>query len=220
MELDGTTKSPDAFGGDVGKELNVDYVSDWDPVNFKKIKDPKFKEMLESYPDEVVEDLSHDQHYAYRICMAIMTGHLPADLALLEVGPLCHARWLTLACRILRYYASVKKPCKVLRALAEFCIHVYFPSWFEIKRNKTIISGTKNFFNIMERVNEPTNTKVKIIAHRYLQINGFFAHPEMVLISMLGDEDDQVRHRAVNKVQEIRRRAEVQETNRIQMMVS
>ena len=119
---------------------------------FKKIHNPKFQDMLENYPDEVVADLSHDQYYGYRICLAIMTGDLKADLALLEVGPLCHARWLTLACRILRYYASVKNPSWQLRALAEFCIKVYFPSWFDIKRNKTITSGAKNFFNTTQRL--------------------------------------------------------------------
>ena len=48
------------------------------------------------YPDDVVDDLSTDQYYAYRICLAVMTGTLQPDLALLEVGPMCHARWITL----------------------------------------------------------------------------------------------------------------------------
>ena len=39
---------------------------------------------------------------------------------------------------------------------------------------------------------------------RYLQINAFFAHPENILICMLGDEDEEVRNQTVNKISRIR----------------
>ncbi|KAB7500854.1 hypothetical protein Anas_10986 [Armadillidium nasatum] len=60
--------------------------------------------------NETLDSLSTDQYYAYRICCSIITGDVDDDLALLEVGPINHSRWLTLACRILRYYASLVKP--------------------------------------------------------------------------------------------------------------
>ena len=60
VELDGTTKSPDAFSGPIGSQ-----VSEWEVENFKKIHCRELKEMLDSYPSDVVEDLSHDQHYGY-----------------------------------------------------------------------------------------------------------------------------------------------------------
>jgi hypothetical protein len=202
IEIDGVTKSPDAFSGPIGSQLNG-CVSDWDVTGFKEIYNPKFLEVLESYPDEVVNDLSADQHYGYRMCTAVMTGTVTPDLALLEVGPLCHARWLTLACRILRFYVS-HKPTSKLTMLAEFCIKVYFPSWFEIKANKYITSGARNFFNMMQRVDQFPHTKVKTIALRYIEINAFFAHPENVLIAMLGDEDSHIRNLAVNRVMQIR----------------
>ena len=66
--LDGTTNSPDTFAGPIGKCLTGD-VSSWlVAANFKSISNPKFVQL----PESVVNDLSTDQHYAYKICSAII----------------------------------------------------------------------------------------------------------------------------------------------------
>ena len=59
--------------------------------------------------DEALCDVSNDQYYAHQICWSIINEALDPDLQLLEVGPLCHLRWLTLGCRILRHYVSQDK---------------------------------------------------------------------------------------------------------------
>ena len=125
--LDGTTKSPDSFPGVIGSHLNG-IVSDWKVANFKSIYNQNFPLV----PSSVIDELSADQYYGYRICMAVMMGPsaINKDLELLEVGGLSHARSLTLACRILQYYISIKHPSISLATLAEFCIKVYFPNWF------------------------------------------------------------------------------------------
>ena len=63
------------------------------------------------------------------------------DLRTLQVGPVIHSRWLTLGCCILPCYVSFDKPPKNLEILAEFCIQVYFPSWFEIKMSNKVTDG-------------------------------------------------------------------------------
>ena len=68
--------------------------------------DPDFTKVcvgpgLPQLSDEVVKDLSTDQSYGYRIVTAIWTGVLPKDLALLEIGPVSHSRWLTTALRFM-----------------------------------------------------------------------------------------------------------------------
>ena len=126
--LDGTTNSPDTFAGPIGKCLTGD-VSSW-PVaaNFKSISNPQFVQL----PESVVNDLSTDQHYAYKICSAIIMGVVDSDLQYLKVGPIVHSRWLTLGCRILRYYVSVDEPSSNLETLTKFCLQVYFPSWLKL----------------------------------------------------------------------------------------
>ena len=78
--LDGTTKSPDSFSGPIGKSLNGE-VSSW-PVaaHFKSIPNPHFVKL----PVSVIEDLSADQHYAYKICSAVIEGVVDQRLAIFE----------------------------------------------------------------------------------------------------------------------------------------
>ena len=108
---------------------------------------------------------------------------------LLEPGPLYHSRWLTLACRILRYYVSVENTSAALKLLSEYCVTVYFPTWFHIKANKYLTDGPKNLHFLVQRIMKLSNAKIRNIALHYVQINAFFTHPENILLSMLSDED-------------------------------
>ena len=59
-----------------------------------------FPEPFVPLNDTVVQNLSTDQAYGYRITQAIRTGVLPTDLTLLEIGPVSHSQWLTTTNRI------------------------------------------------------------------------------------------------------------------------
>ena len=198
--LDGTTKSPDSFAGVIGSHLNG-IVSDLEVANFKPICNQNFPLV----PNSLIDELSADQYYGYKICMAVMISPsaINKDLKLLEVGGLSHARWLSLGCRILRYYISVEHPSISLATLAEFCIKVYFPNWFEIKNKHRITDGAKKFY-MVQRVLLYANKKVTQIALKFLKQNVFFAHQENILLSMLADDDKMVRHLAVSKILSMR----------------
>jgi hypothetical protein len=195
MKLDGTTKGPDKFAGTIGSKLNGN-VSDWEVVKFKPIPYDGFV-MLDN---QTVNNLSTDQYYAYRICWGVITGDVDDDLALLEVGPLNHSRWLTLACRILCFYVSVLKATKILKLITEFIVTVYFPSWFHIKINKNFTDGAKNLFYLIQKINKFPDISIRDICFKTLNYNSYFAHGENILIAMLADEDEQVRRKAVNKI--------------------
>src|SRR6218665_1135084 len=87
--------------------------------------------------DDVVKDLSTNQAYGYRITQAIKTGELPADLALLKIGPVSHSRWLTTANRFCRIYVSKHglsgKTLINLRLIVEYIVGIYYPCLFNIK---------------------------------------------------------------------------------------
>ena len=90
QNLGGLTSGPDSFSRPIGRQLNG-AVSEWKVVKFKSIPNPKFPVI----PNSLMDDLSSDQYYAYRICSAVMLGSIDANLVFLEVGR------LTLGCRIL-----------------------------------------------------------------------------------------------------------------------
>ena len=87
-----------------------------------------------------------------------MSGYLDPDLQKLQISPIVHSRWLTLACRILRFYTSTKQPSKSLVQLTNFCLKICFPTWFNIKKQNKITDGAENFFKLIERVRQfPTD---------------------------------------------------------------
>jgi len=197
--LDGTTKSPSSFSGPIGKELSGS-VTEWDVVKFKPIPNSDFPVL----PPLLLDSLSTDQFYAYNICWEIIQGNNETDIQFLEIGELCHSRWLTLGCRLLRKYISEKKPSKNLKILAEYCIQVYFPSWFEIKHLCSISDGAKNFFNLIQRHLVFPYPNVLDIAKLTLQRNAFFSHPENIMLSMLGDSNLEIRKLAINNIKVLR----------------
>ena len=88
QNLDGVTSGPDSFSGPIGRQLNG-AVSEWKVVTFKSIPNPKFPVI----PNSLMDDLSSNQYYAYRICSAVMLGSVDANLEFFEVGGLNHSRW-------------------------------------------------------------------------------------------------------------------------------
>ena len=134
-------------------------------MKFKSIPNPK----LPVIPNSLMDDLSSDQFYAYRICSAVIMGSVDANLEFLEVGGLNHSRWLTLGCRILRFYVAQEKLTSNLSTLTEILIKVYFLGWFQIKFNNKITDGPKNYLNILTQVMEFPNKIISNIAVAVLQ---------------------------------------------------
>ena len=92
--------------------------------------------------------------------------------------------------------------------LAEYCVRVCFPTWFDKKRNNKLTYGSKNFFNLVQRITQLSKKEVKHIALQNVQKNAFFAHPENILLAMLEDDNKDVRKQAVSRVQAIRETSE------------
>ena len=183
----------------IGRQLNG-AVSEWKVVKFNSIPNSKFPVI----PNFLMDDLSSDQYYAYRICSAVMLGSVDANLEFFEVGGLNHSCWLTLGCHILSFYVAQEKLTSNLSTLAEFLIKVYFPGWFQIKFNNKITDGPKNYLNILTHVMGFSNKIIQKIAVAVLQRNAYFAHHENILLAMLANIDHNVHLLAVNKILSIR----------------
>ena len=123
---------------------------------------------------------------------------------MVEVGPIVHSRWLTIACRILRRYVSEQKPSTALVTPTKFCVQVYFSSWFQIKSKHKLTDGPKNLFDLYKRIQNFPNIKAKNIAPKVLERNAYFAHPENILLDMLADPDESICNAAVDKIVHIR----------------
>ena len=132
-------------------------------MKFKSIPNPKFPVI----PNSLMDDLSSDQYYAYRICSAVMLGSVDVNLEFLEIGG--HSPRLTLGCRILRFYVAQEKPTSNLSTLVEFLIKVYFSGWFQIKFNNKITDGPENYLYILTQIMGFPNKIIQDIAVAVLQ---------------------------------------------------
>ena len=202
IELDGKTVSNSGFSGPIGKALAK--VTSRPVVNtFLPVEGPP----LVVLPPSVVNDLSSDQKYSYKMVQAIRTGVIPPDLANSEVGPSDHSRWLNTGNRTLRLYVTDHgfegKDLVNLRLIVEFLVGVYYPMWFLIKLNTSWINGPMLVLKQLEFL-RLQDKRVREITWKYVKSSAWNAHSEAVLqVLLLGPKEG--REFAVKKILEIRR---------------
>ncbi len=132
------------------------------PVDFSHIEDDQLKTCHtlavvsfkrispRNFPKINTENMSQDQKYLFSMALAIKNGKVDQRLENYTPGPLNHARWLTLAARLLRFYVSQEKPSANLIAVVNFVMRVYIPHWQEVMVNSAVSFGSKHFFNLMQ----------------------------------------------------------------------
>lgn len=69
------------------------------------------------FSDEVIKDLSSDQRLMYEHIIGISSGNMDLRFAHRRIGPVNHARWLTLAIRLLSAYIHIEIPPENLKFL-------------------------------------------------------------------------------------------------------
>jgi len=196
QEIDGTTKGPTVFSGPIGKKIAS--CEKMPVVEFEKINTTDMPILRK----EVVEDLSNDQKYLYEIIDCIQKGACRAEISAKKPGPLNHARFLTLANRILRLYVASSNPSNSLKFLTQYVVKVYGPMWFLIKLNPQLSEGPRHLFKFTTFLNSLQNMPQKYLAllRQSVNRNSYFGHPENVLLSMLVDNHIEVRRRAVKLI--------------------
>ena len=131
-------------------------------------------------------------------------GILPDDLAAQTIGPLCHARWLTLAVRALAKWARTKKPTRKFREIVEFILNLYLPIWFRVKSEPHCQSGARHYFRMMELAQDLSRESREVV-EKVMQDNSHFAHQENIVIACLADEREEIRRKGVLHILAARR---------------
>ena len=102
-----------------------------------------------------MNDLSSDQRLLLEYVRGVSAGEVNPRYASWKIGPLNHARWLTLAIRILSLYVKGQCPPEStvkLRTLVEYIVSTYAVSWFEIKRDSKFHNQPKYLYSMIERI--------------------------------------------------------------------
>lgn len=190
-QLDGETSGPRGLKGDIGQKL--EHCETLSVVKFNIIKSNLPKINSKEY------DLSTDQKYLLEICQSIELGNVSASLASKNPGKLSHARWLTTANRILRLYVASETPSESLGILVNYIMKVYAPFWFRVKLKSSCVEGSRHLFSLIEAC-KLLPEKVKKIVYPVIQRNGFYAHPENILLSLLTDQEKKYKELAVRRI--------------------
>ncbi|KAE8741687.1 hypothetical protein FOCC_FOCC012785 [Frankliniella occidentalis] len=185
--VDGPTNGPRAYKGTIGQLLPDCHLLPVVDFDFISVELPPLS----------TPDLSTDQCYLLRMAHAVTTGNVPPDLSELKPGPLNHARWLTLACRILRLYVATEVPGENLKTLATFVMRVYVPQWFQIKRRPSCTEGARHIFQAIQRSRYLPRPLIGVI-DKVIQTNAYFAHHENILLAMLFDDLKEIRLEAAS----------------------
>lgn len=148
-------------------------------------------------------DLRADQKYLFEMVKAVDSGNCDSHVASMKPGLLNLSRWLTTASRTLRLYVTQTAPSEELTKLAFFVMKVYTPFWFLVKSQPHAIHGSRHFLRYIKWT-RMLQIELQQIVNRSIQINGFFAHPENILLSMATDKEKEVRSEALKIILEAR----------------
>ena len=213
-KLDGKTDSKTGWSGPVAKLLAK--VKDMRPnYTFKKIE---VGPDLIDLPEEVVKDLSTDQHLLYLRCKAARTGHLPRDVALRKSGTIVHSRWVTTAQTFLEMWQSYHSLdgdlLERLETIVTFIVSVYCPMWFNIKVKHSWLDGPRHILTELSlfRLQSP---QVQDIVLPTLKRSAWNSHSEAVLQTMLCSDNKEEREHAVTTVLKIRGRNKLGKTKEV-----
>ena len=204
VDLDGPTSSGNTFTGPVGKLLSDDVQDFVTNQNFKRIV---VEDGIKELPEEVVKDLSNDQKHGYKLVQLITGKSQDISCLKLKPGPVCHARWLTTANRLMIIYCKKHglrgKKVKTLSTLVNFIVSHYYKMWFEIKCAPRLIDGPRHLLKSIQLLAVAT-PEVKEIVMPVVQRGAYHGHSENVLLALLSSSDEKEREFAVDKIVEIR----------------
>ena len=102
-------------------------------VQSKPVENPMKKILVSK---EVLNDLSTDQHLLYEYTKGIEVGEMDQKYASWKIGPIHHARWLTLATQQFTSYSQEKSPSENLIKLVHYIVKVSAKNWFAFTFSK------------------------------------------------------------------------------------
>lgn len=194
---EGRTTGPSSSTSELTSKL------DFDPMSLPLSEFAPVAGRVINCSDQVKRDLSWDQLYLLRACLAVQTGYANCDdrtfIKTATPGKFHNARWLTTANRFLRLYMSQKHSSEALRRIVRFIVNVYAPSWFNIKTNSSCLNGATNFYLLIKWCYELGNIDWEIV-EPVLQNNSYFAHPENILLAAIADNTDDYRFFALQRI--------------------
>ena len=205
---DGTTSGPKTYSGDIGSKISGKDGLQRQNMNIG------FEPVPGKIPENVAEELlhNHDLKQVYHLGLLTQIGYKAASQKLVnyffnQPGTVTAARWVTTASNILLLYMQEEEPSDNLKQMVEIINNLYIPSLFNIKQNWHCSNGSRHLFDMIKLARDlfvPKHPDLFDVVKKTVRQNGFYAHPENVLLSMVHDDNDKIREEAIKIIEELR----------------
>ena len=196
--LDGVTAGPKAWTDPIGKaickEVHLLPVTNFAPIACEDFPSPS---------DQI--KFSSDCQLLFECARAVISGDASA-VASKTHGKLHHARWHTAQSRLLRYFMSVPEPPASLVKLATYVACIYVPCVVMIRTQWDLVHAPRHLAEQVSRQRRYLNGEDLQVVQKSVAHNAYMAHPENVVLGMLGDENPVIREEAVQLIRRMRDR--------------
>ena len=181
-KLDGQTTGQSSFSGPIG-QMPSGPVHDLAVVKFKPLTGDELPEL----PPAVVQGLSNDLRLLMECAACVVSGDGSPVQHRLH-GQLSMARWQTAQSRLPRVYMSEAEPSPELTTLAMYVVNVDVPTVMAIRHHPDIVEAAKHLYSQLDLQRRYLTGSALVTAQHSLCCNSHMAHPEAVILAMLGDE--------------------------------
>ena len=176
-------------------------------AEFERVENERLGELLNSMSPEDISQLSADFRIIVGLLQLILTGEDKAGVAWRKIGLVVKSRWVTTEARILRAYVSDQDPAEPLKRLVHFLVKVWAPVLILTKLNQNERYLGPYLLQIEVELARENLTEVEFKSVlNHLNENGFYAHPENILLYLVSSSDPQEREAGVQIIQAIRRK--------------
>ena len=174
----------------------------------------KFVPMPPKVPVKVDPELLHNSDLNHLYNLSILTGlgtkkasQKQINAFFCQPGTVTAARWVTTACNLLTLYLQEDKPSKNLKLMVQIIQNLYVPSLFSIKKNWHCSNGSQHLFDIIQLSRdlfEKKHPELYEVVKKTIRNNGYYSHPENVLLGMVHDTDENVKEKGLQIIQKLR----------------
>ena len=139
-----------------------------------------------------------------KVLEAVLSGSISNQWKDMKVGAIVHSRWTNTQSSALRLYISIEEPSFELQRIVHFIVFVYAPVFLAAKHFNKAEEGPKLLLQEINAVKLHCTEEEADVAKSSIQQNGFYAHHENILFTLLSSEASSDREYAVNVIEEIR----------------
>lgn len=204
----GHTTGPSSYSGDVGKAIKG--IVHREPiVAFEVLAISALLLLLDSVSDETFCNLSTDHQTFLGLVRIVITGAVDQRWAERRIGPMVTSWFTTTEARVLRAWLSDLDPSFEMRRITRYLVFVW-AHVFILSKHRNSFQQAPRILLLEAMLTEKFCTMPeKTLLAVSMSTNGQMAHPENVLLSMLGSDSREEREEGVDIIMDIRERGPV-----------